>query len=142
LNPFIIFLSWACVDLLGRRPAQITPSCLEFEKESVKHSANLAPTPYYKFTQNARMPRRERKPRQKPSLNVERLLWARNAWHDLDSERRRYPSSHVLLRNSLEKRAWRCLFLLCPLNKAPYRVVHVAFILHLFESGYINPFIE
>jgi hypothetical protein len=30
---------------------------------------------------------------------------------------------YPLLRNSLEKRAWRYLFLLCPLNKALYRVV-------------------
>ena len=87
-----MFLSWVCVDILGHRSARISPSGLDFEKESAKHSMNLAPIPYYKFTQNARMPRRERKLCQKASLSVERILWGKNAGHDLDSRRHRYPS--------------------------------------------------
>jgi len=34
-----------------------SPSDLDFEKERAKHSMNLAPPQYYKFTQNARRPR-------------------------------------------------------------------------------------
>jgi hypothetical protein len=80
------------MELLGHPTARISPSGLDLEKESARHSMNLAPTPYYKFTQNARMPRREPKLCQKASLSAERMLWGKNAGHDLESRRDRYPS--------------------------------------------------
>jgi len=43
--------------MLRHLSVRISPSDLVFEKERAKYSMNLAPPPYYKFTQNARRPR-------------------------------------------------------------------------------------
>jgi hypothetical protein len=80
------------MELLWHPSDRISPSGLDLEKELARHSMDLAPTPYYKFTQNARMPRREPKLCQKPSSGVERILWGKNAGHDLESRRHLYPS--------------------------------------------------
>jgi len=64
---------------------------------------------------------RERKPRQKPSLNVERLLWAKNAGEDLRNEKHRDAGSHVVTGPCTD-------------------VIYMASVLHIFEIGYITPF--